>query len=269
MIAVTGGDGFIGSAVRRLLTARKIKSKSLDRSTGVDVRDFEAVLNSTLDCSGVIHLAGVLGTAELFDTPWAAVDVNVGGTLNVLEACKTNGLAYVGIGMPDVFPSLYTATKVAAIRMARAYHHAHGVPVSHVTAYNAFGPGQKIGDGHPQKIIPTFARNAWRGVPLPVWGSGEQTVDLIHTDDIARMLVDALKFGDGQFFDAGTGVGLTVLEVADMVRQVVGRGEVEFLPMRAGEVETKVVASGQGWDLLGWKPEFRMPQFIETVGSYR
>jgi hypothetical protein len=96
---------------------------------------------------------------------------------------------------------VYTATKVAATRLASAYHHTHGLPVSHVRAFNAFGPGQAHGPGHPQKIIPTFAVEAWAGRPIPIWGDGNQTVDLIHTSDLARMLVDAIDHGDDVTFD--------------------------------------------------------------------
>jgi len=84
--------------------------------------------------------------------------------------------------------------------MATAWHHAYDVGVSHVRAYNAYGPGQAYGPGHPQKILPTFARAAWEGRPIPIWGDGEQTVDLVHSDDVARMLVDALRFNDDAMF---------------------------------------------------------------------
>lgn len=267
MILVTGGAGFIGTAVRTVLTSRGEIVKSLDLKQG-DVRDPDAVLAAVEGCDGVIHLAGVLGTHELFDTPRLAIDVNVHGTLNVLEACRTHRARYVGITMPQVFPSIYTATKVAATRLASAYHHTHGLPVSHVRAFNAYGPGQHHGPGHPQKIIPTFAVEAWAGRPIPIWGDGEQTVDLIHTDCLARMLVDALDHGGDVTFDGGSGVAWTVNEVADAVIQITGStAGVHHLPMRRGEIPTHIVATGEGWDLLGWRPRCGLEN--ETILSYR
>jgi UDP-glucose 4-epimerase len=196
--------------------------------------------------------------------------VNVTGTLNVLEACRLWGAGFVGITMPQVFPSIYTATKIAATRLASAYHHTHHVPVSHVRAFNAFGAGQAHGPGHPQKIVPTFATNAHQGIPLPIWGDGTQTVDLIHTSDLARLLADATEHGDDITFDGGTGHAYTVNAVAEMVMAVVDvPAKVEYLPMRRGEVPTHVVAKGEGWDRLDWRPRFKVTDLIETIDSYK
>jgi len=268
-VAVTGGRGFIGAAVGRELEARGHVFTPIDRIDGHDVR--EPSTWGPLLGDAVIHLAGVLGTAELFDNPYLAVDVNVVGALTVLEeAVSRGGLRYVGITMPDVFPSVYTATKVCADRLATAYHRAFGVPVSRVRAFNAYGPGQAHGPGHPQKIIPTFATLAWRGEPIPIWGDGEQTVDLVHTDDLARMLVDALDHGDDAVFDGGTGHAWTVNQVAEAVLEITGsEAGIEYLPMRAGEIATAIVAKGDGWDRLSWRPIHDHEKFIAAVESYR
>jgi UDP-glucose 4-epimerase len=267
-VTVTGGCGFIGSAVCTELRARGHQPVVFDRPRG-DVR--ERISVSPVDPpDGVIHLAGVLGTHELFDTPHTAIDVNITGTVNVLDACRKAGARYVGITMPQVFPSVYTATKIAAVGFERAYHHTYGLPVSRVRAYNAFGAGQKHGPGHPQKIVPAFATEAWAGRPLPVWGDGSQTVDLIHTSDLARMLVDALDHGDDVTFDGGTGQAFTVNEVAEMVLQITGsKSTIEYLPMRRGEIPTHIVAEGEGWDRLGWVPRFDPALFEQAVVSYR
>jgi UDP-glucose 4-epimerase len=266
IVLVTGANGFIGSAVMAALAEQGHVGVGFNLPN--NVRNPHELADIGGPCDAVIHLAGVLGTHELFDTPQLAVDVNVTGTLNVLDWCREQGASYVGITMPPVFPSIYTATKIAATRLASAYHHTFGVPVSHVRAFNAFGPGQAHGPGHPQKIIPTFAYNAWRGIPLPVWGDGTQTVDLIHVADVSRMLVDALRFGDDDVFDAGCGIPVTVNGVVRMVAEIVGWDvSVEYLPMRRGERPTRIVADGEGWGKLGWHPEPR--SLRDTVESYR
>ncbi len=266
-IAVTGGSGFLGQATVRAAENAGHDVWTFDRSEGHDVLgDLSALSGADV----VIHLAGVLGTSELFDDPETAVDINVTGSLRVIKWCHENGAGYVGISMHDRFPSIYSATKVAARKLASAYHAAYGLPVSHVRAFNAYGPGQAYGPGHPQKIVPTFARLAWEGRPLPVWGDGEQTVDLVHADDVGRMLIDATQHGDDAVFDAGTGETVTVNEVARRVLDVTGStAGIEYLSMRIGETPTVVRAEGEGWDRLDWKPELDWDRVADTVRWYK
>lgn len=268
---VTGSNGFIGSAVKQYIAERGDEVVPYDLTDGNDIRDAEKLFEVSKGCDAAIHMAGVLGTHELFDTIDLAVDINIKGTVNVLEACRRNGLSYTGISMPQVFKSIYTATKVCTGWIASGFNQTYGLPVSHVRAFNAFGPGQHHGPGHPQKIIPTFAVESWARRPVPIWGDGEQTVDLIHTSDLARMLVDATAFGNDDMFDGGTGVAFTVNETVDMVAKITGRGAalVDYLPMRRGERPTHIVATGEGWDKLGWKPEFRHDDLVEAVMSYK
>ena len=267
-VVVTGGRGFIGQWVLKELRSRELTGISFDGHDGQDVTDSEHVFQTIgRDADAVIHLAGVLGTEDLFGDARAAIDVNIGGTLNVLRACEVYGTRYVGITMPEVWDNVYQATKRCARDLAVSWNRHYGVPVSHVRAFNAFGEGQKL---RPvQKIVPTFAAQAWAGKPIPIWGDGTQTVDLVYAGDVARMLVDALGFGNAEVLDAGTGVPYTVLEVAEMVlSRTAGSGGIEFLPMRKGEHETKIVASGEGWNLQGWKPEFRLQDLNQTIDSY-
>lgn len=270
-VVVTGSHGFIGKYVCAELWARDHNVVTIDSSQGFDVVDMAShTIDRFRSAEAVIHLAGVLGTSELFEGYRRAIQVNVFGTANVLEACADFGLRYVGITMPHVWKNVYQTTKMAAFNFAEAWHENKGVPVSHVRAYNAFGAGQKVGT--PQKIIPTFADCAYKRRPMPIWGDGEQLVDLVYVEDIARVLVDALDFGDLEVFDAGTGVSRTVNEVSRMVAHIVTPGEsplVDYLPMRPGESGRGVWAVGEGWDRLKYRPRFKFSDFEHTVLSYK
>lgn len=280
-VLVTGGSGWIGQATCRALHRAGHTPVVFDRSVGMDVRDVDQVNRSVAAADHVIHLAGLLGTHELFDRPAVAFDVNVTGALNVTVACATHDVGLTEITMPRVNPSLYAATKACAMDTALAFAAAGRLRhVSFVRAFNAFGPGQAYGGDHPQKIVPTFASRAWAGEPLPVWGDGSLLCDLVHVDDVARMLVEATRFGDGQVFDAGTGFPQAVLTVAravaDIVAEAGGPDEstIRHLPPRPGErlVSTDAdYASGRsGWDLLGgWRPVFDPRQLRDAVLSYR
>jgi UDP-glucose 4-epimerase len=266
-IAVTGGAGLLGQATIQAAENVGHEVWAFDRTQGLDIL---GSLDALEGADTVIHLAGMLGTSELFDTPEQAVDVNIKGALRILQWCRDHNAAYVGITMPDVYPSVYTATKICAQRLATAWHLAYGVPVSHVRAFNAYGRGSHIGPGYPKKIIPTFARAAWAGKPIPVVGDGKQIVDLIHVDDVARMLIDATQHGDAAIFDAGTGYPVTVSEVAHKILDITGStAGIEYLPMRRGEIPVQVAAKGDGWDRLDWRPEMDWERLAQAVESYR
>jgi UDP-glucose 4-epimerase len=269
-IAVTGGAGFLGQATVNEAAAQGHDVWRFDRSDGDDIL---GNLHSLQGADCVIHLAGILGTAELFDNPDVAIDMNIHGALRVLQWCRFNNARYVGITMPDSnWANVYQATKLAAGRLASAWHRNFGVPVSHVRAFNAFGPGQKHGPGHPQKFLPTFAWHAWRGKPIPVWGDGLQTVAAVHVDDVARILVQAVQYGHDETFDAGPRKGVTVKEFAQAVNLYCGQpmDNIEYLPMRPGETEhTDIHAEGEGWDLLGWEPELDWAKVEEAVNWYK
>jgi UDP-glucose 4-epimerase len=267
-IAVTGGGGFIGNSVMIAGRAMGHEMYSFDKREGNDVQGQLRALDDFKPDS-VVHLAGVLGTHELFDNPHVAVDVNIHGTINVLNWCRDHKAGYVGITMPPVFPSVYTATKICADRLATAWHREYGVPVAKVRAFNAFGPGQAYGDGHPQKIIPTFSVYSWSRQPIPIWGDGTQTVDLIDVTQIARIIIDAVNFDDDVTFDAGSGRAITVNEVAEYVNKVTGSDAgVAHLPMRRGELPTHIVATGEGWNRLNWIPGLSFDALQQTIHAY-
>jgi UDP-glucose 4-epimerase len=275
-VLVTGGSGWIGQATCRALKRAGHEFVVFDRRDQGDVRDRTQVVRAIGRVDHVIHLAGLLGTHELFRNPHEAVEVNVLGSLNITRACADTGrVGLTEITMPRVNPSLYAATKACAMDLALAYVDSGYLQASFVRAYNAYGPGQAYGGDHPQKIVPTFASKGWAGEPLPIWGDGKLLTDLVHVDDIARMLVEAMRFGDGQTFDAGTGYAQPVLSVAERVIELTGRrSKVDHLDRRPGErlVSTDADYAGgkEGWDLLGgWHPVFDPERFAEAVESYR
>lgn len=268
-VVVTGGRGFIGQAAAHALLKRGYTPVVYDVPDS-DTRNGDGIRAALENAEAVIHLAGVLGTHELFDAVDLAIDINIKGAARVLEAVRDTGTKYVGLTLPAVFPSVYTATKGAAVALERAFHHTYGVPVSRVLAFNAYGPAQKHGPGHPQKILPTFAAEAWAGRPIPIWGDGSQTVDLVHVEDLGELLVDCIDHGDNFTVDGGTGVAVTVNEVAEFCLKVTGsKAGIDYRPMRRGEVPTEIVATGQGWERLDWRPKHDWDRVAEAIESYR
>jgi len=251
-VLVTGGAGFIGGYVVDELRARDYLVNILDTrgrtvygATTVlgDVRDPVAVGEAVSHADGVIHLAGVLGTAEMIANPRPAVEVNVGGALNVFEAAA--GLPVVNIAIGNHWmDNTYSISKDTADRFARMHNAFRGGRITTVRAFDAYGPRQvpstPFGPSRVRKIIPSFICRALSGLPIEVYGDGEQVIDLIYVADVARVLVDALERTDRDgpdttITEAGSGVPISVVEVALKVLDCVGKGTIVHLPMRSGE----------------------------------
>jgi UDP-glucose 4-epimerase len=220
----------------------------------------------------VIHMAGLLGTSETFDHPQATIRTNVIGTVNVLEACRDRpDVPFVGVQTGTPWLSPYAISKRAATDLARGYQRAFGIRTTVMKVFNAYGPRQD-GTGPVNKIVPRFAVNALRGEPLPIFGDGSQVIDLVHAEDCAEAFVRAVEMapGRGEVIEVGSGTPITVLEVARRVIDIVGRGELRFLPPRLGEgPEYPVADTALARDLLGFVPQARLDRLPATVGWYR
>lgn len=225
-----------------------------------DVRDSVAVSEAVARVDAVMHLAGVLGTAETVNDPRPAIETNIMGGLNVFQAMRAHGKAgvYIAVGNHWMNNS-YSITKTTAERFALMFNREHETRIAVVRALNAYGPRQK--PSPVRKIIPNFVLPALRREPITIYGNGEQIMDMIFVEDVAHVLIRAMDYAhqggrDGcpdvdlaeHIFEAGTGRRTTVNEIADDVLETVF-GEDDYDPavavkhveMRAGETPQAVV----------------------------
>jgi UDP-glucose 4-epimerase len=262
-VLVTGGAGFIGGYVVEDLLSRGFAVNVLDTrgrevagatTTLGDIRDPIAVVEAVSRVDGVIHLAGVLGTAEMVANPRPAVETNIGGAINLFEAASAHDVPVVNIAIGNHWmDNTYSISKDTADRFARMYVAYRGSRITTVRTFDAYGPRQipaaPFGPSRVRKIIPSFACRALTGLPIEVYGDGGQVIDLIHVSDVARVLVDALIETDrhgpiAEVIEAGSGQPVSVLEVAQSVLECVGAGEIVHLPMRLGEQPGAVIVAG-------------------------
>jgi nucleoside-diphosphate-sugar epimerase len=203
---VVGGQGFLGGAIVADLLARgdvvtvfdqMADSATCDVMFGPgsvrvargDIRDPAALQMAFKDAEEVYHLAGVLGTSELEDSVLGAIHVNVIGAVNVFDAAIACRVPVVFFpSKPNVWLNTYTVTKYAAEQFARLYTMHRSVRIPSLRYFNAYGPRQSIVP--IRKLVPTFAVQAMKGLPLTVYGEGDQMVDLIFSVDLARLTVD-------------------------------------------------------------------------------
>lgn len=277
-VLVTGGSGFIGGHVVEELEARGHEVTIFDHQKKQqegrvflgDTRDATSITEAIAIHDAVIHLAGVLGTQETVDNPLPAVETNIFGGLNVFQACRQYGKKCVYIAVGNYWMNnSYSITKTTAERFALMFNKEHGTDISIVRGLNAYGPRQKA---EPvRKIMPNFILPALKGVPIQVYGNGEQIMDMIFVKDLAKILVNAMEEPfdpKNPIIEAGTGRRTTVKDIAEEVIRQVGKGEIEYLPMRPGETENSVVLADTS--TIPWDFEFTSLEdgIAETVKYY-
>lgn len=245
---VTGSTGFIGShLVERLLelghevtTLDRVANNSprIVRAFEADILDASKVREATAGQDMVYHLSAILGTSELVVQAHDAVDVNINGTVNVLDACRSEGASLLFVSKPNPWLNTYSITKHAAEQFCLMYRSEFQIPVTIVKPFNVYGPREAVGPGRVQKLIPNTILKALNNQPLTIFGSGDQINDYIFVDDVVRLLVD-LSVSDKAIngtYDLGTGKGRTVNEVCRLILNLTGSdSRIERLPMRPGE----------------------------------
>lgn len=304
-VLVTGGAGFIGShLVDALLEDPGTNVTVLDRiSTGGsrgnlrrhledarmrlevrDVRDAEAVRPLVASADVVIHAAAESHVDRSIASPAGFLDVNAMGTLVVLEACREADRRLLMVSTDEVygahdvgterFPedaplrprSPYAASKAAADLLCSAWRTTYGVDVTVVRGTNAYGPRQL------ERVVPTFALAALRGLPLPVYGTGEQRREFLHVRDWVRGLLTVLDRGEaGMVYNIGSGTELANVELARKVLALVGLPEdrIAFVPDRPGH-DFRYGVADERLRALGWAPEVAFDAGLaETVAWYR
>lgn len=261
-VLVTGGNGFIGRWLVEDLLYNGYAVSVLDTrwrepvegSTLVlgDIRDATAVTEAAAHADGIIHLAGVLGTQETISNPRPAAETNILGGLNVLEAAAQYDLPMVNIAVGNFWMNnTYSISKNTVERFADMMNRFRKTHITVVRALNAYGPRQSaaapFGPSKVRKIMPSFICRALTDLPIEIYGDGEQIMDMIYVQDVARILRAALEFTEkyGAMptpLEAGTGRRTTVNKIAEVVRDATGADvAIEHLPMRAGEDERSVV----------------------------
>lgn len=261
-VLITGAYGFIAGYVAKLLkekgyyvigTARHVTRELpqyFDEVYLADIRDKVAMYGAIEKSDGVIHLAGLLGTTENIRQAEAMNENNVGGALNVLNAIENFHIPTVMIAVGNHFElNTYSVSKTSAERYGLMYAKHLGAKVNVVRALNAIGAGQKF--GHIKKILPTFINAALKGEDINVYGGKKHCslMDMIWVGDIARVLVDVLErtiAGEisGELFEAGSGFGFPVWEIAEMVVKACNsKSKIIEVPMRLGESNNSTVVA--------------------------
>jgi UDP-glucose 4-epimerase len=297
-VVVTGGAGFIGSRIVDALADDTEVRVLDDLSTGAtdnlpdgvelvegDVRDEGAVREAVGDADLIFHEAAEVSVTRSIERPRRSNDVNVGGTLNVLEAARDADARVVFAsscaiyGVPESVPiaedapvrprSPYAIDKYAAESYVRAYHDLYGVETVALRYFNVFGPGQTA--GQYSGVISIFVDQARRGDPITVEGDGTQTRDFVYVDDVVRAnLAAAATDAVGEAFNVGTGSETTIRELAETVRRVTDSdSDVVHEDARPGDVPASLADLSRARESLGYEPTVDLETGLRRVFETR
>ena len=247
-----------------------------------DVRDSALVTRLAREVHTVFHLA-CLGVRHALHAPIENHEVNATGTLTLLRAVQAAGVRRVvhvsssevygsaeSVPMDEQHPcqpsTVYGASKLAGEAYARAFHRTHGLAVTIVRPFNAYGP-RCHHEGDAGEVIPKFILRALAGEPLIVFGDGRQTRDFTHVSDTARGIALAAlsQRAIGRTLNLGSGSEMSIAKLAQCVATLV-RGTalpaggsppsaaVQHQPPRPGDVQRLCADASLARELLGFKP---------------
>lgn len=301
---VTGGAGFIGSAVAGLLIAEGWDVRVFDNlMTGFernippeadfvrgDLRDAQEVSAACRDVDVVFHQGAVRSVPKSVDDPRLSHESNITGTLNVLEGSRVASVRRVvyassssvygetqeAINHEHDAPnpqSPYAVTKLAGEYYCRVWTALGRLSTVSLRYFNVFGPGQ-----HPESkyaaVFPAFVTAlATDRAPELHW-DGEQSRDFTYVHDVARANLLAAKADDridGQVINIGAGRPRTVNDVLRAVSEAIGRWlDPTVLPKRPGDVRHTHADIDRARSVLGWEPRAEWDQAVrETVRGLR
>jgi UDP-glucose 4-epimerase len=257
-VLVTGGAGFIGTNVCRLLleTDRVTGVRVLDDlSTGflhnvdsMDVEFHEATLLDTDavgravdDCDAVVHLAALGSVPRSVANPLASHEANATGTLNVLIAARDGGnLPVVVASSSSVYGSVpdlpkhedlptrpmspYAASKLATEWYTLAFRECYGLPALAFRFFNVYGPHQPAHHAYAP-VMPAFIEAALAGEPIPVHGDGSQSRDFTYVGTVAEVIVDAIvrRASHATPVNLAFGSRIDLLEIINHLEEILGR----------------------------------------------
>lgn len=301
---VTGGAGFIGSALARALLERGDDVRILDNlltgredviPEGADVvrgdlRDLDEVRAAMPGVDVVFHQAALRSVPKSVDQPILAMECNVRGTLNTLVAAADAGVrrlvyassssVYGEAGRPvqreDDPPdprSPYAVSKLAGEQYCRVWTHLGRLSTVSLRYFNVFGPGQHP-DSQYSAVFPAFVSALVTGTPPEVHWDGDQTRDFTYIDDVVRANIaaaDAGEAADGAVLNIAGGRPKSINDVLRAVSDAVGTWvEPRKLPKRSGDVRATHADLTAAHATLRWEPRSEWSDAVaETVAWFR
>jgi NAD dependent epimerase/dehydratase len=308
---VTGAEGFIGSHLVEglVLQGRRVRALvyyNFRNSWGWldtlpseimaqvevfpgDIRDASAMRKAVKGCTTVFHLAALIGIPYSYVAPASYLETNVRGTLNVLQSSLDEGVRLVihtstsenyGTAQytpiderhPLVAQSPYSASKIAADKLAESFHLSFGLPVATIRPFNTYGPRQSN-----RAVIPTIVTQALSGIDVIQLGALTPVRDLTYVKDTVRafLLLAESNNNIGRVTNVGSGKGITIGDLTGLILELCGSDAeivVDKQRVRPETSEVQKLICNNTWaaESLGWQPQYSLRQGLgETIAWIR
>jgi NAD dependent epimerase/dehydratase len=309
-VLVTGAGGFIGSHLVAALVTEGAKVTALVHYNGRNdwgnlesvspevIRECEIFLGDITDCTlmrrlvtgkdVIFHLAALIGIPYSYVAPMSYLRTNIEGTVNVLEAARSEGVGrIIHTSTSEVYGSAiytpidekhplqgqspYSASKIAADKMAESYYRSFDLPVLTIRPFNTFGPRQSA-----RAVIPTIANQLLCGEKQLYLGSLEPVRDMTFVlDTVAGFLAagNAPQSCLGEVINLGTGRGETVADIVNILMKLVGHqvpvvtDDQRLRPIKS-EVFKLVADNSKAKLFLDWEPKYSLEDGLAKVVEY-
>lgn len=308
---ITGGAGFLGSNLAHALVSLGAEVTILDSMKSLyggnlfnlrdirdgvkfvlgDIRDKALVAELVVGKDVIFNFAAQVSYIDSSKIPFEDLDVNCGGHLTILEACRnmnpqvkvifSSSRMVLGKILEDPMTeshptnplSLYGIHKLAAEKYHLMYHKDYGIPTVVLRVTNPYGVRQQI--KHSKYSIPGwFMRLAMEGKPIKIFGDGAQIRDYVYVSDIvdAFLGVGAREEAVGEVYNCGSGVSTRFRDMVECIVDVVGSGSLEYVPwpenyerVETGDFRTDITKLSNAID---WRPSISLREGMERMVAY-
>jgi UDP-glucose 4-epimerase len=297
-LIITGGSGFLGTHMIRALVSAGHEVKNIDirpardattNTVIADILDTQKMKEEIRDADAVLHLAGLIEAGESVTNPQKFVDVNISGTVSVLEAMRENNVKTILFsssaavyGEPQNIPIFeddrtipinpYGMTKLAMEGLISSYVKAHKFTGVALRYFNLYGPEEHH---EPEShAMPRFIKQIYDNKEVTVYGSGEHKRDYIHVRDIVDGHLKALEYAKNNqeeyhYFNLSTQKPSSVLDIVKAVETAMDKkANVSHLAERAGDPLLLFASAQKAKELLGWQAQVSLEDGIKETVDY-
>ncbi len=301
-VVVTGGAGFIGSHIVEHWIKAGAEVHILDNlRTGflsnvnmfphavfhnVSVTEREKVFSILENTDYVHHLAAMISVPESVDKPHECVEININGLLNVLDACKENGVKKIvfsssaaiygenpespkKIDMNPQPKSPYGITKLDGEYYLKMYNEQYNLGAVSLRYFNVFGPRQDPKSQYAA-AIPIFIEKALKDESITIYGDGEQTRDFIYVKDVVKANVLAATNNNvNGVFNVALGASSSINEIAKgIVKTTQSNSEIVYKPERKGDIKHSLANVSETTKELKFIPDFNLQSGLDLTIDY-